>query len=74
MEGMNANFDDGRERLFNLPFLRKKRDREVNDKNQLRVPLLGFLPNKIRNNFVAFAGEFVGTFLFLFFAFSGTQV
>ncbi|OQN99921.1 hypothetical protein B0A48_14126 [Cryoendolithus antarcticus] len=74
MDGMNANFDDGRERMFNLPFMKKRREREVNDKNQLRVPLLGFMPNKIRNNFVAFSGEFVGTFLFLFFAFSGTQV
>ncbi|KAL4924623.1 aquaporin-like protein [Aspergillus undulatus] len=27
-----------------------------------------------RNNFTAMAGEFVGTFLFLFFAFAGTQV
>jgi aquaporin related protein len=27
----------------------------------------------ITNHFVAFFGEFVGTFLFLFFAFGGTQ-
>lgn len=32
------------------------------------------IPNKIRNHFVAAIGEFVGTFLFLFFAFSATQV
>lgn len=32
------------------------------------------IPNKIRNHFVAMAGEFVGTFMFLFFAFAGTQV
>lgn len=27
-----------------------------------------------RNNFIASVGEFVGTFLFLFFSFAGTQV
>jgi len=32
------------------------------------------LPPTLRNNTVAALGEFVGTFLFLFFAFAGTQV
>ncbi|KIW15551.1 hypothetical protein PV08_05599 [Exophiala spinifera] len=32
------------------------------------------IPNGPRNHFVAMSGEFVGTFLFLFFAFAGTQV
>jgi len=32
------------------------------------------LPTTLRNNTVAALGEFVGTFLFLFFAFAGTQV
>lgn len=36
--------------------------------------LVSAIPNKIRNHFVAAIGEFVGTFLFLFFAFSATQV
>lgn len=36
--------------------------------------MIGHLPNKVRNNFVAAISEFVGTFLFLFFAFSATQV
>lgn len=39
---------------------------------------LGFLPggpeNAIRKHFIAMCGEFAGTFLFLFFAFTGTQV
>ena len=39
-----------------------------------KIPGLGWIPNKIRNHFVASVGEFAGTFLFLFFAFSGTQV
>ena len=39
-----------------------------------RVPYLNFLPDVVRNHFIAMCGEFAGTFLFLFFAFSGTQV
>lgn len=39
-----------------------------------RLPILKSLPDPLRNHFIAMAGEFVGTFLFLFFAFSGTQV
>ncbi|RVX65876.1 hypothetical protein B0A52_10289 [Exophiala mesophila] len=37
-------------------------------------PIFKRLPDSVRNHFIAMAGEFVGTFLFLFFAFSGTQV
>ncbi|WPG99722.1 putative major intrinsic protein [Acrodontium crateriforme] len=40
----------------------------------LRLPLVGFLPNKVRNHFIAMMAEFVGTFMFLFLAFSATQV
>ncbi|KAM3510164.1 hypothetical protein MY10362_000203 [Beauveria mimosiformis] len=36
--------------------------------------LVSAIPNKVRNHFVAAIGEFVGTLLFLFFAFSATQV
>jgi aquaporin rerated protein, other eukaryote len=32
------------------------------------------MPDTFRNHFVAMIGEFAGTFLFLFFAFTGTQV
>ncbi|KAK5938698.1 Aquaporin-1 [Knufia obscura] len=32
------------------------------------------VPSRPRNHFIAMAGEFVGTFMFLFFAFAGTQV
>ena len=39
-----------------------------------RVPLLNFLPTRIKAHVVACAGEFVGTFLFLLFAFGGTNV
>ncbi|KAL8986956.1 MAG: hypothetical protein Q9177_003793 [Variospora cf. flavescens] len=39
-----------------------------------RLSFLNFMPEAIRNHFIAMAGEFTGTFLFLFFAFSGAQV
>ncbi|CAD6565240.1 MAG: hypothetical protein ASARMPRED_006521 [Alectoria sarmentosa] len=38
------------------------------------LPFLGKPGNPVRNHFIAMCGEFVGTFLFLFFAFTGTQV
>ena len=51
----------------------KRQDTSASN-NELRIPGLGFLPNRVRNHFVAMVGEFIGTFLFLFFAFAGTQV
>jgi aquaporin rerated protein, other eukaryote len=38
--------------------------------------MMGFewLPNPVRNHFIAFLGELAGTFLFLFFGFSAAQV
>ena len=44
------------------------------ERKELRLPGIGFLPNRVRNHFVAMVGEFIGTFLFLFFAFAATQV
>ncbi|KAL7652447.1 Aquaporin-1 [Aspergillus niger] len=38
-----------------------------------QLPML-HLADTTRNNFIAAVGEFVGTFLFLFFSFAGTQV
>lgn len=38
-----------------------------------RLPGFGWLPNSIRTYLIAFLGELVGTFLFLFFAFAATQ-
>lgn len=37
------------------------------------LPMLR-LPPTVRNHVVAMSGEFVGTFLFLFMAFAGTQI
>jgi len=41
---------------------------------ETRLPGFGWLPNRIRHLFISCLGEFVGTFLFLFFAFTATQV
>ena len=58
-----------------LPFVKASRENaRPGSTRSNRIPLLGFLPNRVRNHFIAMAGEFVGTFLFLFFAFAGTQV
>ena len=39
-----------------------------------RLKAVSAIPDGFRKHFVSFCGEFVGTFLFLFFAFAGTQV
>ena len=39
-----------------------------------KLPFLGKPGNPVRNHFIAMCGEFAGTFLFLFFSFTGTQV
>ncbi|WPH01421.1 aquaporin-1 [Acrodontium crateriforme] len=68
------NIDRASRRLINLPFMPREVLNDTTDKNELHFPLIGYLPNKIRNHFVAMSGEFAGTFLFLFFSFSATQV
>ena len=42
--------------------------------NGAKLPFLGKPGNPVRNHFIAMCGEFAGTFLFLFFSFTGTQV
>ena len=56
-----------------LPFVKRKahNQKEVAKK---KLPGIGWLPNPVRNHLIAMTGEFVGTFMFLFFAFSATQV
>ncbi|KAL4994038.1 hypothetical protein BDV10DRAFT_197873 [Aspergillus recurvatus] len=48
-------------------------DAPVVRRNRNQLPML-HLADTTRNNFIAMSGEFVGTFLFLFFSFAGTQV
>ena len=56
-----------------LPFIKRKpNDQERVSRNNF--PGIRWLPNSARNHFIAMLGEFVGTFMFLFFAFSATQV
>ncbi|KAK0996828.1 Aquaporin-1 [Friedmanniomyces endolithicus] len=71
------------ERWINIPGFGPKKTKStdlamgtnpVTKRRELRVPCFGFLPNKVRNHFIAMVGELVGTFLFLFFAFAATQV
>lgn len=45
----------------------------MNHTNTMTLPMLS-KPASTRNNITAFLGEFVGTFLFLFFSFAGTQI
>lgn len=56
---------------ISLPFMKY---RPTEGKHEKRLPGFEWLPNRYRNHFIAMMGEFVGTFLFLFFAFSATQV
>lgn len=49
--------------------LTKKQKAEV-----LRLPWLQWMNSDVKNHFVASLGEFVGTTMFLFFAFAGTEV
>lgn len=70
------NVDTVTENFFQLPGMRRgdRDSREHKRPKALRFRGIGFLPNTVRNHFVAFLGEFCGTFLFLFLAFSATQV
>ncbi|KAI9703182.1 MAG: hypothetical protein M1836_007747 [Candelina mexicana] len=59
---------------LSLPFMKQKQQDGGDPSSPNRIPGLGWVPDSLRNHFIAMSGEFVGTFLFLFFAFSGTQV
>jgi aquaporin related protein len=67
------NIDKISSNFMQLPFM-KRPDTHDSNKKEKALPLIGRLPNKVRNHFVAMVGEFCGTFLFLFFAFAGTQI
>lgn len=67
--------------ILNLPGLRSKKHHAIflgrfrpASTGSHRSPFMGFLPDSFRNHFIAMLGESAGTFLFLFFAFAGTQV
>ncbi|KAH8710207.1 aquaporin-like protein [Phaeosphaeriaceae sp. PMI808] len=47
---------------------------DPNHPGEKRLPGFGWFPNRFRHLLISSIGEFVGTFLFLFFAFAATQV
>ncbi|CAO2657224.1 Nn.00g033500.m01.CDS01 [Neocucurbitaria sp. VM-36] len=57
-----------------LPGMKPTYTEDPKRHGETRLPGFGWLPNRARHLFIACLGEFVGTFLFLFFAFAATQV
>jgi aquaporin related protein len=57
-----------------LPGMKPKYTEDPNRPGEPRLAGFAWLPNRARHLFISFAGEYVGTFLFLFFAFAATQV
>jgi len=57
-----------------LPGINKRYTTNPKYPGMERAKMLPWLPNRLRHYVVSMVGEFVGTFLFLFFAYAGTQV
>lgn len=59
-----------------VPFRKRRPDisSSQSEPHRYRLPGLGRVHPSVRNHIVAMSGEFVGTFLFLFFGLSGAQV
>ncbi|KAF2022154.1 aquaporin-like protein [Aaosphaeria arxii CBS 175.79] len=57
-----------------LPGMKPAYTTDPKHQGEKRLPGVGWLPNRVRHIIISMLGEFVGTFLFLFFAFAGTQV
>ncbi|KAF2786591.1 aquaporin-like protein [Melanomma pulvis-pyrius CBS 109.77] len=57
-----------------LPGMRPAYTSDPKHPGETRLPGCGWLPNRVRHLLISMLGEFVGTYLFLFFAFAGTQV
>ncbi|KAF1990421.1 aquaporin-like protein [Aulographum hederae CBS 113979] len=57
-----------------LPLFKEKKASPQEKAPERRLARLSFISNRVRNEFIAFCGEFAGTFMFLFLAFSATQV
>lgn len=58
-----------------LPFSKRDVDgTSRSSRKERRLKRLDFMPNWVRNEIIAFLGEFAGTFMFLFMAFAATQV
>ena len=57
-----------------LPGMKPSYTTDPSRPGESRLPGFGWLPNRFRRMLISMIGEFVGTYLFLFFAFAGTQV
>ncbi|KAH7127088.1 aquaporin-like protein [Dendryphion nanum] len=57
-----------------LPRMKPSYTTDLKRPGETRLPGVGWLPNRVRHLFISILGEFIGTFLFLFFAFAATQV
>ncbi|KAL1649155.1 Aquaporin-1 [Diplodia intermedia] len=75
------NINQPSEKYIVIPGIGKKKISTGDVENQApttqqsrRLRALSWMPNRVRNHFIAMIGEFVGTFMFLFFAFSATQI
>ena len=68
------NIDEPVEGRLIFPGMGRGRYRRSSSPGSNPLPLLNFIPKPARGNLVATCGEFIGTFLFLLFAFSATQV
>ncbi|KAH8685598.1 aquaporin-like protein [Tricladium varicosporioides] len=62
------------QKSFNRGTIDFKNMTKEEKKEVLRLPWLTWMNSSVKNHFVATLGEFVGTTMFLFFAFAGTQV
>lgn len=57
-----------------MPGMKPRYTEDPNRPGEKRLPGFSWLPNRARHLLISSLGEFVGTFLFLFFAFAATQV
>ncbi|KAB2569374.1 Aquaporin-1, partial [Lasiodiplodia theobromae] len=75
------NINQPSEKYIVFPGRRKKSagpngdvENQAPQRRDRRLRGISWMPNSVRNHFIAMLGEFVGTFMFLFFAFSATQI
>lgn len=70
----DSDRDTARRRLYAAATGDSSGRKPPNTTEVMRLPWTMWMNSNAKNHFVAFVGEFVGTTMFLFFAFAGTQV
>ncbi|KAF2258366.1 aquaporin-like protein [Lojkania enalia] len=68
------SFNRPSESFMVLPGMKPVYTSDPKRAGETRLPACTWLPNRVRHIFISILGEFIGTFLFLFFAFAGTQI